>query len=148
MALRQWKPQRLNQTRVHASTHDYGAIALTIAARSGRRCLGHGVVAWRRTPARLCAVLKLYRAPAATRVDAVSCWGGGGVVVVMEKRLGQPVTGNGDGGERQERAVAGVIMASSGASWPAWLGQRRRAAIAASTRRPCPGDGRPLNQPV
>ena len=27
------------------------------------------------------------------------CWGGGGAVAVMEKRLGQPVTGNGDGGE-------------------------------------------------
>ena len=48
----------------------------------------------------------------------------------------------------QERAVAGVIMASSGASWPAWSRQRRRAAIAASTRWPCPSDGRPLNQPV
>ena len=48
----------------------------------------------------------------------------------------------------QEWAVAGVIMASSGASWPAWLGQRRRVAIAASMWRPCPGDGWPLNQPV
>ena len=34
-------------------------------------------------------------------MDAVSYWGGGGAVVVMEKRLGQPVTGNGDGGERR-----------------------------------------------
>jgi len=30
--------------------------------------------------------------------EAVGCWGGGGAVVVMEKRRGQPVTGNGDGG--------------------------------------------------
>ena len=44
----------------------------------------------------------------------------------------------------QERAVAVVITASSGVSWPTWSGQRRHAAIAASTRRPCPGDGRPL----
>ena len=31
----------------------------------------------------------------------VECWGGSGAVAVMEKRLGQPVTGNGDGGERR-----------------------------------------------
>ena len=30
--------------------------------------------------------------------EAVGCWGGGGAVVVMEKRRGQPVTGNSDGG--------------------------------------------------
>ena len=46
------------------------------------------------------------------------------------------------------RAGAGVIMPCSGASWPARSGQRRHAAIAASTRWPCLSDGRPLNQPV
>ena len=47
-------------------------------------------------------------------------------------------------GRGQERAGAGVVMPGSGASWPARSGQRRRAANATSTRRLCPGDGRPL----
>ena len=45
------------------------------------------------------------------------------------------------------RDGAGERWRVKGSHWPAWphgVGRRRRAAIAASTRRPCPGDGRPL----
>ena len=73
-------------------------------AYSGRVGSDHGDGGDSGALARLCAGLKLYRAQAAAQVDAVSCWGGGGAVVVMEKRLGQPVTGNGDGCERRRRS--------------------------------------------
>ena len=49
-------------------------------------------------PVSLHAVLELTELYQRALGEAVGCWGGGGVVVVMEKRRGQPVTGNGDGG--------------------------------------------------
>jgi len=52
-------------------------------------------------PARLCAGLELTEHRQRALGEAVGCWGGGGAVAVMEKRLGQPVTGNGDGGEQR-----------------------------------------------
>ena len=52
-------------------------------------------------PARLCAGLELTEHRQRALGEAVGCWGGGGAVAVVAKRLGQPVTGNGDGGERR-----------------------------------------------
>ena len=52
---------------------------------------------------------------------------------------------NENGEHGRERADAGVLKPRSGASWPAWSGQRRRAAIAADTRRAGSIGGRPLN---
>ena len=122
-----------------ASTHYDEANALTNTASGGRRCPGHGVVEQRRTPARLCVGLKLYRAPVAARVDAGSRWDDGGAVMVMEKRLGKPVTGTvmaasgaaaagatSDEGEPgnakwrrgQERVGAGDVKACTGLPWP------------------------------
>ena len=49
-------------------------------------------------PASLRAALWLTKLYQRALGEAVGCWGGGGAVVVMEKRRGQPVTGNGDGG--------------------------------------------------
>ena len=43
------------------------------------------------------------------------------------------------------RADAGVLKPRSGASWPAWSGQRRRAAVAADTQRVGSAGGRSLN---
>ena len=57
----------------------------------------------------------------------------------------------GEGGGRREMRAHGVtgerwgVKARRGPTWPDWAGRRRRAA---STRWPCPSDGRPLNQPV
>jgi len=45
----------------------------------------------------------------------------------------------------QERAVLAVLKPRSGASWPDRTEQRRRAAIAADTRRSRSGAGRPPN---
>ena len=44
------------------------------------------------------AVLELTELYQRALGEAVGCWGGGGAVMVMEKRQGQPVTSNGDGG--------------------------------------------------
>ena len=139
MALRWWKPRRLNQTCVHASTHDYGAIALTIAARSGRRCPGAAA----NSGEAVC------EAEALPSTDS----GTGGCGELLGWRWcccgdGEAARPAGDWQRRwrraalllralratkeepemrkwrrgQERAVAGVIMASSGASWPTWSG--------------------------
>jgi len=51
-------------------------------------------------PARLCAGRELTEHWQQALGEAVGCWGGSGAVAVMAKRLGQPVTSNGDGGER------------------------------------------------
>ena len=49
-------------------------------------------------PVSLHAMLELTELYQRALGEAVGCWGGGGAIVVMEKRRGQPVTGNGDGG--------------------------------------------------
>ena len=48
-----------------------------------------------------------------------------------------------NGSAGRERAVAGVMQARPGASWPGWAEQRQRAAVFPSTRRPRPDGGRP-----
>ena len=49
-------------------------------------------------PVSLHAMLELTELYQRALGEAVGCWGGGGAIVVMEKRRGQPMTGNGDGG--------------------------------------------------
>ena len=49
------------------------------------------------------------------------------------------------------RDGAGERWRVKGLRWPAWphgAGRQRRVAITASTRRPCPGDGRPLSRAI
>ena len=45
----------------------------------------------------------------------------------------------------QERAGAGVLKARFSLPWPRWAERRRRAAVAADTRRAGSAGGRPLN---
>ena len=74
-------------------------------------------------PARLCAGLELTEHRQRALGEVVGCWGGGGAVAVMEKRLGQPVTGNGAGGEqrcqrrRRRRNAKMEAWLSAGGCW-------------------------------
>ena len=70
-------------------------------ACSGRVGSDHGDGGDGGAPTRLCAGLELTEHRQRALGEVVGCWGGGGAVAVMEKRLGQPVTSNGDGGERR-----------------------------------------------
>ena len=120
-------------------------------ACSGRVGSDHGDGGDGGAPARLCAGLELTEHRQRALGEAVGCWGGGGAVAVMEKQLGQPVTGNGDGGERRcccwrcqrrrrRRNAKMEARLSAGGSWgdnaraalpwPHAVGLRRRAASA------------------
>ena len=72
--------------------------APTSVARGGLWRRGHDDGVGGGAPASLRAALWLTKLYQRALGEAVGCWGGGGVVVVMEKWRGQPVTGNGGGG--------------------------------------------------
>jgi len=67
-------------------------------ACSGRVGSDHGDEGDGGAPARLCAGLELTEHRQRALGEAVGCWGGGGAVAVMEKRLGTACAINDDGG--------------------------------------------------